>query len=578
MASSAFGETATYAAQNQESQYGPSNAILFHLDRAAALHDAGEYAQSDQALDLAERRMEELYTKSFSRAAGQFFVHDATEAYAGEAYERTLLHIYRALNHLFLGHRDEAAVEARKVSAFLSELREKNGVELTYRDDAFAHLLSAMILEDAGELDNARVSLRWANAAYADHARHFQTPVPQALLDDLLFRDLELEAQAAMAAESARLEAAAAQQRQTEAPPAEPAAPAVTPAAEATEPELSPKEAIVARAEASFEHLDAETGDQNQSAPAETAAPAPVDATSQLASAPADQAQAQSQAQSQDPVQSQDPAPSSAVEPLDWASVQLTPREGSEAPVASPQPPAAAVTATAVPSGEGEVILFHYNGLIPHKVETRYQVAGSEAVLYVNQYPGEVEGQRANEATIAAISQNSIVVAFPEMEQAPFAVRGSWVLCLDGSCQAQTMLVENISAIAQRTMQERIATIRARSIARAAIKYAITQATAAATELAMRQSQATQGYASLAGALVRLIGSTTSAATEQADTRGWLTAPAQIRMARLRLPAGTHDLRVFAVDANGQPLAFIDLPATPVVAGQRTYRHFRTSF
>ena len=41
-------------------------------------------------------------------------------------------------------------------------------------------------------------------------------------------------------------------------------------------------------------------------------------------------------------------------------------------------------------------------------------------------------------------------------------------------------------------------------------------------------------------------------ATERADTRGWLTLPYGIAMARLTLPVGTYDLRVDLVDRLGR--------------------------
>ena len=67
LAESRFDEAAAHIDGKRET-YGRANAVLFHLDRAAALHDAGRYAESDQALDMAERRMDELYTRRFSQA------------------------------------------------------------------------------------------------------------------------------------------------------------------------------------------------------------------------------------------------------------------------------------------------------------------------------------------------------------------------------------------------------------------------------------------------------------------------------------------------------------------------------
>ncbi len=576
LAESRFDEAAAHIDGKRET-YGRANAVLFHLDRAAALHDAGRYAESDQALDMAERRMDELYTRRFSQAAGRYFLHDATEDYAGEPYERALLHVYRALNHLFLGQSDGAAVEARKVGSFLDDLRRRTDGALSYRDDAFAHLLSAMILEDVGELDNARIAWRLAEKVYAEQARAFQTPMPEAVLDNLLFRDLEAESLAALEAETVEgvAEAAetgvagsdAATDRAPEAVnPAEAGAAEATAAAKsetAAIPEApTGNAAVIARAEAAFDRLEAETGGQAAAGAATDRAPEAVNPAEAGATEAAGAAKPETAA-----------IPEAPTGNAATAMAEASPAEAAEA---ATRPVAEGVSAASA-AREGELVILHYNGLIPHKVERRVQVAGTRAAIYVNQYPDEVEGERLDEAAMTALSAESIVVAFPELRETPTRVKSSWVQCLDGGCQVETALVSDIGAIAGRTLQERIAAIQARAIARAAIKFVIAKAAQLAT-YAVTRTQTEQEYAGLAGAIVGIIGRTAAMATEQADTRGWHTAPGQIRMARLRLPEGTHALSVAFVDEAGAVLTRWDLPAVDIRAGQRTWLHVRTSF
>lgn len=572
LAESRFDEAAAHIDGKRET-YGRANAVLFHLDRAAALHDAGRYAESDQALDMAERRMDELYTRRFSQAAGRYFLHDATEDYAGEPYERALLHVYRALNHLFLGQSDGAAVEARKVGSFLDDLRRRTDGALSYRDDAFAHLLSAMILEDVGELDNARIAWRQAQKVYGEQARAFQTPTPEAVLDGLLFRDLEAESLAALEAETVEgvaQEGLADEVGTNATPAAAETAPATgtaetgtaqaasSEAADAPIPETpTGNAAVIARAEAAFDRLEAETGGQVVASAATNAA-----ATGATETAPAATSEAEAAS-----------ATATETESAAKASEAATAANATEAETK----PLATGAATASAAREGELVLLHYNGLMPHKVERRVQVAGTRAAIYVNQYPDEVEGERLDEAAMTALSAESIVVAFPELRETPTRVATSWVQCLDGGCQTETALVSDIGAIAARTLQERIAAIQARAIARAAIKFVIAKAAQLAT-YAVTRTQTEQEYAGLAGAIVGIIGRTAAMATEQADTRGWHTAPAQIRMARLRLPEGTHALSVAFVDEAGAVLSRWDLPAVDIRAGQRTWLHVRTSF
>lgn len=158
--------------------YGSGNEVLYNLDKACLLHYAAAYADSDAVLDRAELRIEELYTKSLHQAAGTILVNDATQDYAGEPHERALLYVMRALNYAALQRIDDAVVEARKVTSFLSELGERVGMR-TYREDAFAQLLSAMLYEDAGRLDDSRIAWQAAEHGYALYQRDYGVPLPR---------------------------------------------------------------------------------------------------------------------------------------------------------------------------------------------------------------------------------------------------------------------------------------------------------------------------------------------------------------------------------------------------------------
>ena len=136
------------------------------LDLAVVLHEGGNYRESDLALDRAEQRLDALYTQSISKGAATFFVNDTTDDYRGDPHERALLHILRALNYAYAGQTGEAVVESRKVSAFLAELSSSVGSGYAYRDDAFAQVLSALLFEDAGRADDARISYQAAHAAW----------------------------------------------------------------------------------------------------------------------------------------------------------------------------------------------------------------------------------------------------------------------------------------------------------------------------------------------------------------------------------------------------------------------------
>jgi len=160
-------------------QYGPKNAVLWHLDMGTVLHHAGKYKDSDQHFDQAELRMQELFTKSVTKHAAMVVLNDNTVPYAGEPFERALLHVFRALNWTFMGKPEEALVEARKVEQYLEELHDLRGKKSVYKDDAFARYLDHLLYEDLGHEDDARISLQAALKAYEWYARDYKVPAPK---------------------------------------------------------------------------------------------------------------------------------------------------------------------------------------------------------------------------------------------------------------------------------------------------------------------------------------------------------------------------------------------------------------
>ncbi len=164
----------------KESSYGRKNQVLYYLDLGAVQHDAGKFKDSDASLDKAERRMEELYTKSVTRAAGTLMLNDTTTEYAGERFERALVNVYRALNYVFLADLEDALVEVRKLSRLLQEYSDVYGAKSTaYKDDAFAQFLASLLYEDDGKPDDARIAREKSRKAYELYAKAYGTPVPR---------------------------------------------------------------------------------------------------------------------------------------------------------------------------------------------------------------------------------------------------------------------------------------------------------------------------------------------------------------------------------------------------------------
>ncbi|HOX22027.1 MAG TPA: hypothetical protein PLL10_01075, partial [Elusimicrobiales bacterium] len=178
IASSNFSAAIAAVQAAKDKEYGRKNAVLYYLDNGMLLQDAGRYVESDSSFDAAERRMDELFTKSISKTAGMFLLNDATVDYAGEPFERALLNVFRAFNFAYTGNSESALVECRKVTEFLARYRDYMQGKSGYKDDAFAQYLSGMFFEDGGRADDARISYQDAARAYQWYASDFATPAP----------------------------------------------------------------------------------------------------------------------------------------------------------------------------------------------------------------------------------------------------------------------------------------------------------------------------------------------------------------------------------------------------------------
>lgn len=164
--------------------YRGKNRLLYYLDRGMLLHLDGQYAESNASFEEAKRIGNELYTKSLSSEGISLMTNDYVLDYAGENFERTMIHLFAALNYSMLDEPDAALVEIRQVGEYLRKLQIDSPNENVYQEDAFARYLSALFYESAGEYDAALVDYKKAIAAYADYATDFAVSPPATLFSD----------------------------------------------------------------------------------------------------------------------------------------------------------------------------------------------------------------------------------------------------------------------------------------------------------------------------------------------------------------------------------------------------------
>ena len=165
----------------REGAYRGKNRLLYYLERGMLLHLSGQYAESNVAFETAKQVGNDLYAASISGTGLSLMTNDYALDYAGENFERTLVHLFSALNYELQGERDSALVEIRQVGDYLRKLQIDSTNDNAYQEDAFARYLGALFYELVGEYDAALVDYKKALEGYALYASQFSVTRPPSL-------------------------------------------------------------------------------------------------------------------------------------------------------------------------------------------------------------------------------------------------------------------------------------------------------------------------------------------------------------------------------------------------------------
>jgi hypothetical protein len=201
---------------------------------------------------------------------------------------------------------------------------------------------------------------------------------------------------------------------------------------------------------------------------------------------------------------------------------------------------------------EGELVFVLNNGLAPVKREKAVGAFAPPPSVVVN---AATPHRRVTPAPPVVVN-----IALPYYESRPTQVLSARV-SVSGK-QSSTQLMENIDAIARASLDSRMAAITARSIARAVAKGAIQESVDRAG------SRNNDPAAELLGSFIVRVA---AVATERADTRSWLTLPANVQLARLSLPPGSYTVTVDLLGAGEQVIATLEYPGVVISNMHKTY-------
>jgi hypothetical protein len=187
------------------------------------------------------------------------------------------------------------------------------------------------------------------------------------------------------------------------------------------------------------------------------------------------------------------------------------------------------------PAGSGELVFILNNGLAPIKREKSID-------------------------SLDATSGRWVRIALPYYESRTNNVVGARISA--SGKQVATEPMEDIDAIARKSLDARMPAIVARSVARAVVKVV------ARSSMDKREDR---NGDPLVGLLGMLVVDVAAVATERSDTRSWLTLPANIQMARLALPPGRYTIKADLLDVNGETVATREYPEVQIAQAHKTY-------
>ncbi len=205
----------------------------------------------------------------------------------------------------------------------------------------------------------------------------------------------------------------------------------------------------------------------------------------------------------------------------------------------------------------GEVVLLLELGFVPHKISQRIDVPifkdDGKNFSDRDAWAVALRGRYVNGWSSGAKIDYWLTVALPGLIDEPPAVAGARVSAGVAGAHAAAVPVEDLGGRTRLAFDRGLGGVLVKTLLRGLAKYAF------------KEKADEEG--AVAGFLANLLGS----ATEQADTRSWLTLPYSVAVARLSLPPGVHDLEVELIDAAGLPLRRETLPGVAVRAGDRVF-------
>ncbi len=194
-----------------------------------------------------------------------------------------------------------------------------------------------------------------------------------------------------------------------------------------------------------------------------------------------------------------------------------------------------------------QVVMISYNGRAPRKEDSYVDLPISLDALQLvllnrgfgqSSYPRN----RAADSLLYGLNGHVVRVALPRLIPQKTRIPSERMTLTDArgdSVTVQSELAQNVTALAEKSLSERLPAIMVKAVARAATKFAMAEGA-----MIGAQRAAGRDAAPWVGLLVGLVAKGLAVASEEADKRSWQTLPDEIHVARTWVPPGSYQLSV----------------------------------
>ena len=212
----------------------------------------------------------------------------------------------------------------------------------------------------------------------------------------------------------------------------------------------------------------------------------------------------------------------------------------------------------AASKSDGELVFITHAGRAPIKrdlfVDVPFSPAALAVVLATKRYDRyDTYNNRAAESILYGLTGRVMRLTVPQFVPRRSMIAQTEAVILSGNARytARAALMEDITAIAVKDLDDRLLRTTVKAVARAAWKFALAEAVRVGVRSSIKDKEAGAVAGALAGAVAHMI----AVGSEEADKRSWATLPDRIFVGRLKVPPGTYDVELRHIGAYGGVVA-----------------------